>query len=226
MLVVDDEFFIRQFLKEGLEGEAFDVTTAGSTHEALTALSYASFDLVLLDVVLPDGNGLALCERIRLKSSVPIIMLTARGEMSDVIAGLEKGADDYIIKPIELPVVTARIRAQLRRATSLNQPSAEVIRVGELTIDPDARDVMVNGTPARLTTKEFEIISVLAKRAGKVVQKDDILEQIWGLEDERSEKILAVYIRRLRQKLEQNADEPRYLLTVRGFGYKLGVGGQ
>ena len=221
ILAVDDEFFVRQLLKEGLEEEGFEVMTAASMHETLTALSYASYDLVLLDVMLPDGSGLTLCERIRSRSSVPIIMLTARREMSDVVAGLEKGADDYIVKPFELPVVTARIRAQLRRATALNNPADESIRVGPLTIDPGIRDVMINGTAARLTSKEFDIIQLLGRRAGRVLRKEDILEEIWGLEEERSEKILAVYIRRLRQKLESDPDDPKYLQTVRGFGYRL-----
>ena len=222
MLVVDDEFFVRELLQSGLTEQGFVVRTAASGAEALAMVNRDPFDLLLLDVVMGDMDGVTLCRRIRSRHQVPIVMLTAKRELDDVVAGLESGADDYIVKPFKIAEVIARVRAHLRRAQELSRKDdAAVIHVGPLTIDESLQDVLISGSPARLTQKEFTIIKFLAARAGRAVEKDVILEHVWGLDEERSEKILAVYIRRLRRKLEENPDEPRILQTVRGFGYKL-----
>jgi DNA-binding response OmpR family regulator len=176
-----------------------------------------------LDIVLPDGDGLDLCKQTRQRSQSPIIMLTVKGDLSDVVKGLEIGADDYIVKPFRMPEVVARVRAQLRRTQEQSAARDAAVRVGDVVIDRDLRDASVGGVPAGLSPREFEILDLLAQSLGRSVPRETLIDRVWGERDDLSEKILAVYMRRLRRKIERDPDNPQYLHTVRGYGYRLGT---
>ena len=222
VLVVEDDAVSRQLLKRLLEVEGHVAETASGYFEAVELLDRQRYDLILLDLTLEDGDGLNLCRRIRARDQTPVMIITSRGGSSDVVTGLELGADDYVIKPFNIDVLTARIRAQLRRAPETRRGEmADQIRIGRVVIDEGVRDAIVGGIPAGLTNKEFELLMLLARRLGRAVAKEEILEHLFEGEV-RSEKILAVYIRRLRQKIEMDPDNPTTLHTVRGFGYQLG----
>jgi DNA-binding response OmpR family regulator len=225
VLVVEDDAVSQQVLQRLLESEGHVVVTASSYHEGVTMIDRQSYDLVLLDLILGDGDGLDLCRRIRASHQTPIMIITSRGDSADVVAGLELGADDYVVKPFHIDELTARIRAQLRRSSDTRQGDAgERIRIGQLLIDDGLRDAIVDGRRAGLTNKEFELLILLARHLGRAIAKEEILDHLFGGEV-RSEKILAVYIRRLRKKVEPDPDHPTYLHTVRGFGYRLGIKG-
>lgn len=222
ILVVEDELLTRRTLKELLEREGFAVTTAGSVAEALGEVNRRAYDLVLLDIVLPDGDGLAACRRIRERHRMPIVFLSTRRQLEDRVTGLETGADDYIVKPFEPAEMIARVRAQLRRAQQLSGDGAHnLIHVGPLVIDASLQDALLDGAPVGLTQKEFQLLHLLASRAGKAVSRDFLIEQLWADEELASDKNVAVYIRRVRQKIERDPDQPEILLTVRGFGYRV-----
>jgi DNA-binding response OmpR family regulator len=222
--VLDDDSVARRLLEASLTAEGFVVHTFGTMSHARAAIAREPYDLYLLDVVLPDGNGLDMCALIRQRSQSPIIVLTVKGDLGDVVTGLEAGADDYVSKPFRMQEVAARVRAQLRRAQRKNEQAESAIRVGDLIIDRDLRDAVLNGKALRLSPREFEILELLAARGGRSASREAIIESIWGEEEEFSEKILAVYVRRLRCKIEENPDQPRYLQTIRGFGYRLAAG--
>ncbi len=222
ILVVEDELLTRRTLQELLQGEGFTVTTTGSIAEALGEVNRNGYDLILLDLVLPDGDGLDACKRIRERHRMPIVILSTRRQLQDRVAGLETGADDYIVKPFEPPEMVARIRAQLRRAQHLSREgAASIIRAGRLTVDTELQDALVDGERAGLTQKEFRLLYLLATRAGKAVSRDFLIEQLWAEDELGSDKNVAVYIRRIRQKIERDPDAPEILLTVRGFGYRI-----
>jgi two-component system response regulator VicR len=223
LLLVDDDRFFLNPLAKLLGREGYHVTTAVSAAEALRLLDGEAFDLMLLDVSLGDTDGVTLCRRIRSHHRFPIIMLTGKDGVADKIVGLEVGADDYITKPFDPPELLARVRAQLRRAQEYNEPAAksDKIVVGPLVIDPGVRDALFYDRPARLTQKEFELLHLLARHQGRVLARDWLFEQVWGYDAELGIKTLAVYIRRLRCKIEDDPDHPRLLRTVRGFGYQL-----
>jgi DNA-binding response OmpR family regulator len=222
ILVVEDELLTRRTLQELLQREGFTVTTTGTVAEAMGEINRRTYDLVLLDVVLPDGDGLAACRRIRERHRMPIVFLSTRRQLEDRVAGLETGADDYIVKPFEPAEMIARVRAQLRRAQTLNVNGAnDLIRVSGLVIDPALQDALIEGTAAGLTQKEFQLLHLLATRAGKAVSRDFLIEQLWADDELASDKNVAVYIRRIRQKIERDPDAPEILLTVRGFGYRV-----
>jgi two-component system alkaline phosphatase synthesis response regulator PhoP len=222
VLVVEDDALSQRLLQRLLESEGHVVVTASSYDEGVTMIDRQSYDLVLLDLILGDGDGLDLCRRIRASHQTPIMIITSRGGSADVVAGLELGADDYIVKPFHIDELTARIRAQLRRTSDTRRGDAgEQIRIGQLLIDDGLRDAIVDGHRAGLTNKEFELLILLARHLGRAIAKEEILDHLFGGEV-RSEKILAVYIRRLRKKVEPDPDNPTYLHTVRGFGYRLG----
>ncbi|HEX6640079.1 MAG TPA: response regulator transcription factor [Thermoanaerobaculia bacterium] len=222
ILVVEDELLTRRTLKELLEREGFAVTTAGSVAEALGEVNRRAYDLVLLDIVLPDGDGLAACRRIRERHRMPIVFLSTRRQLEDRVTGLETGADDYIVKPFEPAEMIARVRAHLRRAQQLSgEGGHDVIHVGPLVIDAALQDALLDGAPVGLTQKEFQLLHLLASRAGKAVSRDFLIEQLWADEELASDKNVAVYIRRVRQKIERDPDQPEILLTVRGFGYRV-----
>jgi DNA-binding response OmpR family regulator len=177
---------------------------------------------VLLDLLLPDGDGLEACRRIRERYRMPIVIVSTKRQLEDRVAGLETGADDYIVKPFEPAEVVARVRAQLRRAGELSTNGGnERIQAGRLVVDPALQDALVDGRPAGLTRKEFRILQVLAARAGRAVSRDSLVEQLWAEDELASDKNVAVYIRRIRQKIERDPDAPEILLTVRGFGYRI-----
>jgi len=222
ILVLDDDSTSRRLLEAALAAEDVIVETYGTFAHASAAARRQPYDLYLLDIVLPDGDGLDLCREIRERSKNPIIMITVKGDLTDVVRGLEMGADDYIVKPFRMPEAIARVRAQLRRAQGGSKESA--IRIGDVVIDRDARDASVNGAMVRLSPREFEILDVLGERMGRTMAREDLIDAVWGERDDLSEKILAVYIRRLRMKIESDPDNPRYLHTVRGVGYRLGTG--
>lgn len=221
ILVLDDDSIARRLLETSLTAEGFAVQTFGTIAHARAAIAREPFDLYLLDIVLPDGDGLDLCEAIRQRSHGPIIMLTVKGDLTDIVKGLEAGADDYMLKPFRMAEVTARVRAQLRRVQRSAGAHQSAIRVGDLVIDRDGRDASLRGVPIHLSPREYEVLELLATRGGKSVSRETIIDTVWGEQEDLSEKILAVYIRRLRCKIEDDPDQPRYLQTVRGFGYKL-----
>lgn len=222
ILVVDDELLTRRTLQAILEGDGLLVTPVGSVSETLAEVARREYDLILLDILLPDGDGLTCCRQIRLRHHMPIVFLSTKRELADRVAGLEIGADDYIAKPFEPAEVLARVRAQLRRANELSRTlPGEQIRVGRLVVDSGAQDALVNGTPAGLTQKEFRLVHLLASRAGRAVSREYLIEQLWADDELASDKNVAVYIRRIRQKIEADPDTPQLLLTVRGFGYKI-----
>ena len=222
ILVVEDELLTRRTLHELLQREGFAVITVGSIAEAMGEVNRRSYDLILLDLILPDGDGIEACGRIRERHRMPIVILSTRRELEDRVAGLETGADDYIVKPFEPAEMIARVRAQLRRAQQLSTRDAkEMIRAGRLTIDPSMQDALVDERPAGLTQKEFQLLHFLASRAGKAVSRESLVDHLWAEDELGSDKNVAVYIRRIRQKIEKDPDDPEILLTVRGFGYRI-----
>jgi len=225
ILVVEDELLTRRTLQELLEREGFAVTTVGSVAQAMGEVGRRSFDLILLDLILPDGDGLVACARIRERHRMPIVILSTRRQIEDRVAGLDTGADDYIVKPFEPAEVVARVRAQLRRSQTFSSNDVQsIIRVGRLTIDPTLQDAVIDGRPAGLTQKEFQLVHLMAMRAGKAVSRDFLVDQLWADDELGSDKNVAVYIRRIRQKIERDPEVPEILLTVRGFGYRVGDG--
>ncbi len=221
ILVLEDDAGTCRLLQVALTEAGLTVRTYGSLLHARNAIQSEDFDLYLLDLSLPDGDGLTLCPIIRRRTQNPIIMLTVRGALADLEKGLDEGADDYIIKPFQVREVVARVRAQLRRSMRTSTAVAEsAIRVGELLIDRDSRDVFVSDVLIPLSPKEYDILELLALRAGRTVSKELIVDRLWG-DEEVSDKILAVYVRRLRCKIEQDPDNPRYVRTVRGLGYRI-----
>jgi DNA-binding response OmpR family regulator len=221
IFVLEDDGATRRLLAAALEDAGYTVRTYGTLQHARIAIQTTEFDLYLLDLSLPDGDGLTLCPAIRHRSNNPILILTMRGGLPDIENGLELGADDYVIKPFRIREIVARVKAQLRRVAASQRTLANVIRIGGLEIDRDTRDVYLDGALLALSPKEYDILEFLATRAGRTVSKDVLLDRLWGESAEVSDKILAVYIRRLRCKLEPDADNPRYVHTVRGVGYRL-----
>ena len=224
ILVVEDELLTRRTVQELLQREGFEVMTSGTMAEAMAEVQRRTYDLILLDILLPDGDGLEACKRIRERHRMPIVILSTKRQLEDRVAGLETGADDYIPKPFEPAEVVARVRAQLRRAMELSGDAVtDRIRAGRIVIDASVQDALVDGRPAGLTRKEFRLLQLLASRAGKAVSRDFLVDQVWGDDELNSDKNVAVYIRRIRQKIERDPDEPELLLTVRGFGYRIVV---
>lgn len=223
LLLVDDDRFVLTPLARLLSLHGYHCTQAVTGMEALRLLDSESFDMVLLDIGLPDIDGLSVCRRARAKHTMPIMMLTARDSSSDKIIGLEVGADDYITKPFEPDEILARVRAHLRRTQEYHAPVAEQkqIRVGELIVDLDLHDAIVRGKPVGLTAREFELLHLLARQRNRALERDWIFEQVWGYDAELGIKALAVCVRRVRCKIEDDPENPRYLHTVRGYGYKL-----
>ena len=218
---MDDELSVQKLLTYPLRKEGYDVVPALDGREALDRLRDDNFDLVVLDVMLPKQDGFDVCRQIRARSTVPIIMLTAKTEETDKVHGLELGADDYITKPFSVREFRSRVKAVLRRA-ALSQQEAqfeEPIDAGELQIDFEKRSVIVRGEPARLTYVEFEILSILARNPGRVFSRTMILDRLWGDSSYRDPRTIDVHIRHLREKIERDPKEPEFLFTVRGVGY-------
>jgi DNA-binding response OmpR family regulator len=221
ILLVDDEKPLQKLLSFPLEKDGYDVTPASDGQEALDRFAEADFDLVVLDVMLPKVDGIEVCRRLRAHSSVPIIMLTAKGDEIDKVLGLEMGADDYITKPFSLREFRSRVKAALRRSgMTSSDPGEPSIVLGPLRIDFDRRDVALDGNPVKLTYVEFEILAALARHPGRVLSRERLLEMIWGDSAYRDPRTIDVHIRHLREKVETDAKNPELLLTVRGVGYR------
>ncbi len=224
ILLVDDEQSIQALLSYPLRKDGYEVVQATDGREALARFGEQPFDLVVLDVMMPKLDGLEVCRRLRAKSTVPIIMLTAKAEEIDKVLGLEIGADDYITKPFSLREFRSRIRAALRRAgmtrDSEELPDDEPLEVRDMRIDPAKRSVTVRGEDVRLTFVEFEILGALAHNPGRVFTREMLLTRIWGDSAFRDPRTIDVHIRHLREKIEREARDPEYLFTVRGVGYR------
>jgi two-component system response regulator RegX3 len=221
VLLVEDEPSITEPLAEALGREGFDTKVAGTVSESLALASQLEPDLVLLDVMLPDGSGFDVCRELRQRSQVPIIMLTARGEEADRVVGLELGADDYVVKPFSAREVVARIRAVLRRTESPpDRKDAKPIEIGELRLDPAKRQATKDGEVLELSRKEFELLQLLMQNAGSVVTREQALEDVWDTNWFGSTKTLDVHVSGLRRKLGDDSSEPRFLHTVRGVGFR------
>jgi two-component system, OmpR family, response regulator RegX3 len=227
VLVVEDEVSFADALTVGLEREGFRVTVAPDGTAALRSFAAEPPDLVLLDLMLPGISGLDVCREIRLKSDVPIIIVTAKGEEVDTVVGLEVGADDYVTKPYRLRELVARMRAVVRRteqrvATAERSSGAYTgaLRVGDVSLDPERHEVTVGGEPVSLPRKEFEILTLLLENAGRVLLRDTLIDRVWGSDYVGDTKTLDVHIRRLRSKLEDDPARPQRIVTIRGLGYK------
>jgi DNA-binding response OmpR family regulator len=223
ILLVDDEESVQKLLTYPLERDGYRVVQARDGEEALARFDSEDVDLVVLDVMLPKLDGLEVCKRLRARSSVPIVMLTARDDELDKVLGLELGADDYITKPFSIREFRSRVRALLRRALGPRyerREEAEAIEVDGLRVDPARRSVLVDGRPVQLTYVEFELLRTLAQRPGRVFSRQALLEALWGSADYREPRTIDVHVRHLREKLEADPREPRYILTVRGVGYR------
>ncbi len=222
ILLVDDEQAVQTLLTYPLRKEGYEVVAAVDGQAALDRFSEQRFDLVVLDVMLPKLDGVEVCRRLRTRSQVPIIMLTAKGDEADKVVGLEMGADDYITKPFSVREFRSRVKAALRRGNMAGRgPSGdEPITSGELEIDFERRAIKVRGEGARLTFVEFEILAALASAPGRVFSREMLLEHVWGDSTYRDPRTVDVHIRHLREKLEADAKHPEYLFTVRGVGYR------
>jgi two-component system response regulator ResD len=229
ILVVDDEATIREVIRRYLERDGFTVREAPDGYAALDALEAGLPDLIVLDLMLPGVDGLSLTRQLRTPrtgereawSRIPIIMLTARGEPSDRIRGLDLGADDYVAKPFSPQELVSRVRAVLRRSGEPAAAPGQAVTIGDIEIDPVGRSVTVGGQPVTLTAKEFDLLWYLARHPRQVFTRSQLLDNVWGQEFVGDPATVTVHIRRLREKIEADAAQPRYLLTVWGVGYKL-----
>ena len=223
-MLVDDEHSVQTLLSYPLRKDGYDVAVAGDGREALSRFGEEAFDLVVLDVMLPEVDGIEVCRRLRARSAVPIIMLTAKSEEIDKVLGLEMGADDYITKPFSMREFRSRVKAALRRAEMSrgddNGAPAGPIAAHDLRIDPSKRSVTVRDAEVKTTFVEFEILYALATAPGRVFTRDMLLERIWGDSAYRDPRTIDVHIRHLREKIERDAKDPEYLFTVRGVGYR------
>jgi DNA-binding response OmpR family regulator len=219
ILMIDDDSRLAGMVSDYLGGAGFRLTLAGTAREGEAILKRESFDAVILDLMLPDADGLDLCRRLRRLSDVPILMLTARGEPMDRVVGLEIGADDYLAKPFEPRELQARLRAILRRKGGAGAPKAEILRFGRLEIDKGARVVRLDGEERTITSHQFAILLVLAERAGRVLSRDALMDLLKGEKLEAFDRSVDVHISRIRAAIEDDPKNPRRILTVRGAGY-------
>jgi len=221
ILLVDDEESIQTLLAYPLRRDGYEVVVARDGREGLDEFAAGRFDLVVLDVMMPHIDGIEVCRRLRARSQVPIIMLTARDDEIDKVLGLEIGADDYITKPFSVREFSSRVKAALRRTRmSSEEPVEGPIVAGGLTVDPGRRLVRVRGERVELTYVEFELLAALARAPGRVFDRGALLERIWGDSTYRDPRTIDVHIRHLREKIESDPRRPEYLLTVRGVGYR------
>jgi DNA-binding response OmpR family regulator len=221
ILLVDDEDSVQKLLAYPLERDGYRVVQARDGEDALRRFEEERVDLVVLDVMLPRLDGLEVCKRLRARSTVPVIMLTARDDEVDKVLGLELGADDYITKPFSIREFRSRVRAVLRRAASPSLDDRDrPIEVDGLRVDPARRTVEARGEPVELTYVEFELLRTLAARPGRVFTRQSLLEALWGDSAYREPRTIDVHIRHLREKLERDPSQPAYIVTVRGVGYR------
>ena len=218
MLLVEDDASIREVATLGLERAGFRVTATGDGRDGLLRFRQGPFDLVVLDVMLPSVDGFEVCREIRRESQTPIVMLTARSDLHDVVVGLELGADDYVTKPFELPELVARIKAVLRRSTAA--PAEQAISVDDLVIDPAAFAVRRRGEELQLTATEFRLLLELARRPKQVFTRELLLELVWNYDYLGDSRLVDVAVQRLRAKIEEDPKQPKLIKTVRGVGYR------
>jgi two-component system, OmpR family, response regulator RegX3 len=221
ILLVEDEESITAPLSEALSREGFDTSVAGSASAALELAKQVRPDLVLLDVMLPDGSGFDVARELRRDSRVPIIMLTARGEEADRVAGLELGADDYVVKPFSARELVARVRAVLRRVAEASERRPEgAVVIGDVRLDADRRSTRLQGDELELSRKEFDLLRLLMENAGSVVTRERLIDEVWDTNWFGSTKTLDVHVSGLRKKLGDDSAAPRYIHTVRGVGFR------
>ncbi|HEY2802917.1 MAG TPA: response regulator transcription factor, partial [Actinomycetota bacterium] len=220
ILIVEDEESISEPLAIALEREGYATVIAPTAEAALDAVRTKDPDLVLLDVMLPDGDGREILRDIRSRSSTPVIMVSARGEETDMVVGLELGADDYVSKPFRAAELIARIRAVLRRAGEKQAPSVSAVDVDDVHLDLHTRKVTKAGKPLDLTLKEFDLLRALMERAGRVVSRQDLMDEVWDPHWFGPTKTLDVHVSSLRKKLDDDPNDPRYIHTVRGVGFR------
>jgi DNA-binding response OmpR family regulator len=226
VLLVEDDLRLAALTREYLEGHGLAVIHVADGRRGLEEASSGRFDAVLLDLMLPGKDGLEVCRELRARSDVPIIVLTARGEEADRVMGLELGADDYLAKPFSPRELLARIRAVTRRAKGRAGPARDAVKVGGLVVDPSARRVTLDGREVVLTGHEFALLEALARRAGRVLSREQLLELAGGSAEEAFDRSIDVHVSRLRQKLGDDPKRPRLIKTVRGAGYLLAGEGE
>jgi two-component system response regulator RegX3 len=220
ILIVEDEPSLSEPLAFLLQREGYETEIAGDGRAALTVFDRAGADLVLLDLMLPGLPGTEVCREIRTRSSVPIIMLTAKDSEVDIVVGLELGADDYVTKPYSSRELLARIRAVLRRRIELEGADDGVVEVGSVRMDVERHSVAVDGREVNMPLKEFELLELLLRNAGRVLTRGQLIDRVWGADYFGDTKTLDVHIKRIRSKIEQSPSEPQRLVTVRGLGYR------
>lgn len=220
VLVVEDEESFSEALSYMLRREGFEVAVAGTGPEALGEFERSGADLVLLDLMLPGLSGTEVCRALRQKSNVPVIMLTARDSEVDKVVGLELGADDYVTKPFSSRELVARIRAVLRRRGEPEELAPPALEAGPVRMDVDRHVVTVNGASVQLPLKEFDLLELLLRNAGRVLTRGQLIDRVWGADYVGDTKTLDVHVKRLRAKIEPDPSSPQYLVTVRGLGYK------
>ena len=220
ILVVEDDASIRELTQRGLQQAGFEVLTAATGDEGLARFRADQPDAVVLDVMLPGLDGLEVCKAIRATSTTPVVMLTARSDTLDLVVGLESGADDYVTKPFEMAELIARIRASLRRASHSDHTHDDLLRVGSVHIDVAAHTVERDGMRIELTPTEFRLLTELARHAGQVLSRDQLLELVWGYDYLGDSRLVDATIQRLRAKVEPEPSDPQLVETVRGVGYR------
>lgn len=221
ILLVDDEQLITDSLSYSLKREGFDVDIAADGLSAIKAVEETQPDLIVLDLMLPDISGFEVCRRLRTFTTTPVIMLTARGEEIDRVLGLEVGADDYLAKPFSFRELLARIQAMLRRVQLDRQtPQSQIMVMGQLSLDPVARRVYKGDTEIQLSAREFDLLAILMKNAGRAMNRDELIKLVWGDDWVGDPRTLDVHVRWLRLKIEEDPASPQYIQTVRGYGYR------
>ena len=218
IMVVDDYQDLAEMLAIVLTGEGMEVDLVGRGDEVMEIFRATPPDLVLLDIMLPGIDGIEVCKQIRAESMVPIVMLTAKGETTDIVKGLELGADDYIVKPFQPGELIARIKTRLRRVPS----STAALTLGEVSIDFVAHEVKRDGRVIALTRLEFDLLAALAREPGRVFTRDALLSEVWGYRQTSDTRLVNVHVQRLRSKIERDPDNPELVMTVRGVGYRAG----
>ena len=219
ILVVDDEVLLVKGIRFNLQNDGYEVVTGSNGLEAVELARDPSVNLIVLDVMMPEMDGLTACSKIREFSNVPIILLTAKVDDMDKLMGFEQGADDYLTKPFNILELKARIRALLRRAGTTQAAQTNILSIGSMSLDLDARNAYRSGTLADLTAKEFDVIEFLMRNPNRVYSREALLDTIWAYEYRSDIRTVDVHIRRLREKLEENPAEPKYILTKWGVGY-------